>query len=324
LITETLLHCAGIGQARQDQLHSSGIRSWSDALRAPEKIPAPCRASVMEECRRSLAALEAGNIGYFVEHFCGRDQWRILQHYLDQTSFFDIETAGLEFSDPITVIACWHDGALHTFVEHENLDEFLELLDQVTLLASFNGSSFDVPRVLNAFHIPQLPCAHLDLRWACYHRGYVGGLKQIADRLGIVRPADLHGADGLLATWLWQAWDQRQDSAARNQLVRYCAADVLMLQLVAERVIERETVSLEQAWAHLPPATAESTTVPAALESSALDSPAPVRAPDATSELAANRSASAANEQTISRPFADSFGRGNPSRLRAWRRRAGD
>ena len=40
-------------------------------------------------------------------------------------------TSGLEMDSLITVIACWHQGRLHTFVEHENLDDFLDLLDDI-------------------------------------------------------------------------------------------------------------------------------------------------------------------------------------------------
>ena len=125
---------------------------------------------------------------------------------------------------------------LQTFVEHENLDDFLALLEGVSLLVSFNGSTFDVPRVLNAFHIPALGCGHLDLRWSCYHQGYTGGLKEITRQMDIHRPADLQDADGQLAVQLWHAWQMHQDPVARDQLIRYCAADVLLLVVLAERL----------------------------------------------------------------------------------------
>ena len=122
------------------------------------------------------ATWDAEDVRYFVDRFAPADKWRILDYFFDQTTFFDIETLGLQYDASITVIVCWHDGQFRIFVEHENLDDFLELLDDARLLASFNGASFDVPRVLNSFHIPTLPCAHLDLRWSCYHQGHSGGL----------------------------------------------------------------------------------------------------------------------------------------------------
>ena len=114
---------------------------------------------------------------------------------------------------------------------------FLELLDDVTLLATFNGSSFDVPRILDAFHIPELPCPHVDLRWMCHHQGWKGGLKDIAEALGITRPADLVQADGALAIRLWHLWTGRRDRPAREQLLRYCGADVLLLLMLVQHLI---------------------------------------------------------------------------------------
>ena len=130
-ITEALLHCPGIGPVRLARLHEAGVRSWSDVVAGAEKLPIGVSTSLVEECRRCLAAQQAQDIRYFVKRFSPLDKWRIVAEFLDDTSFFDIETMGLEHDSPITVIACWHRGALHTFVEHENLDDFLYLLDDV-------------------------------------------------------------------------------------------------------------------------------------------------------------------------------------------------
>jgi hypothetical protein len=252
MISEALLHCTGIGPVRLAKLHESGIRSWTDVVSNAEQLPIGRSSVLAEECRCCLEALEAKNIGYFVNRFSPLDKWRIISEFLDDTSFFDIETMGLEHNSPITVIACWHRGELRTFVEHENLDDFLHLLDDVTLLASFNGSSFDVPRVLDTFHIPDLPCPHLDLRWPCYHKGFKGSLKSITSRLGITRPADLQDADGELAVHLWNRWLLDRDHRARELLIRYCASDVVLLLMLAHRLAERDVESTAAWWRHLP------------------------------------------------------------------------
>lgn len=251
MITEALLHCRGIGPVRLAKLHVAGIRSWTDVTERSECLPSGFRAEVRDEAQRCLAALAAGDIRYFVERFQSADQWRIVAHYLEETTFFDIETTGLTNDASITVIVCWHRGRLHRFVEHENLDDFLSLLDEVSLLASFNGNSFDVPRVLDAFHIPALPCPHVDLRWSCHHQGLRGGLKAIARHFGIVRPADLQDVDGDLAVHLWNRWRMDNDRAARELLVRYCSADVLMLVLLAQRLAARDTPADAQLWTQL-------------------------------------------------------------------------
>lgn len=237
---------------RLAQLHEAGVRSWSDIVSSGEQLPIGRCGSLVEECQRCLDALSAKDVRYFVDRFAPLDKWRIVAEFLDETSFFDIETMGLEHNSPITVIACWHRGELSTFVEHENLDDFLHLLDDVTLLASFNGGSFDVPRVLDTFHIPALPCPHLDLRWPCYHKGFKGSLKSITSRLGFARPVDLQDADGELAIHLWNRWTLDRDHAARELLLRYCASDVVLLMMLAHRLAERDVTSPAAWWRHLP------------------------------------------------------------------------
>lgn len=254
VITQAFQHCRGLGPIRLSQLTEAGVRSWHDALQHPHLIPSGLRAAVTAECKRCLQALTENNIQYFVDSFATQDKWRILTRYVDRCSYFDIETTGLEYDDTITVIACWHRDRLHTFVEHENLDDFLDLLDEVELLVSFNGSTFDVPRVLDGFHIPKLPCPHLDLRWPCYHKELNGGLKQVTSHLGLQRPDDLHDADGSLAVRLWSSWIHQKNTAARDQLVRYCAADVLLMVPLAEHLAGNPMTPLEQLWKSLPAA----------------------------------------------------------------------
>ncbi len=251
MITEALQHCPGIGPARLEQLHGIGVHTWTDVLESAHRLPQQHGRTLTDECRRCLAALDRGDIQYFLDRFVPQDRWRILAHFFEDISYFDIETAGLQADAPITVIVCWHRRKLHTYVENENLDDFLELLDDVTLLASFNGSSFDVPRVLNTFHVPELPCPHLDLRWACYHRGWRGSLKRIASRVGIARPEDLQDMDGAAAVELWYAWRSRGDRGALDKLVRYCSADVLLLVMVAHRLAGRSGYSDLAYWSRL-------------------------------------------------------------------------
>lgn len=231
-----MLHCYGVGHVRLRQLQDQGIQTWHDALARPESIPTVVRSAVLEESQRCLAALARNDIDYFLRRLVPQDRWRILAEFRREATFFDIETTGLEYDAQITVICCWHRRELHYFVEHENLDDFLTLLDDTRLLVSFNGATFDVPRVLDGFHIPDLPCPHLDLRWPCFHRGYTGSLKAVAAHLGIHRPRDLQDADGALAVRLWQDWQQRRQEAARQTLLRYCASDVLLLAMVADRL----------------------------------------------------------------------------------------
>lgn len=288
MITEALQHCPGVGPVRLARLNESGIRSWHDVLNYPDRIPAGLRGSMLRECSTALDALQRNDIRYFVDRFTNQDKWRILTQYHEHAACFDIETTGLEYDATISVIVCWHRGRLHTFVEHENLDDFLELLDDIPLLVSFNGCTFDVPRVLDAFHIPQLPCPHIDLRWPCYHRGLTGSLKSITQRLGFSRPHDLRFADGEMAVQLWADWLTRRNHTARSLLLRYCGADVLLLKMLAHHVAMAPMPPTAELWSQL-------------------------------QNIAGDQSKQPAPQQTPSRPEGQAFGPGSPSRLRARR-----
>jgi uncharacterized protein len=215
---------------------------WHDVLESPGKIPFKGQLAddLITELQRSLLALRERDIRYLTGKLVTRDHWRILGYFFDKATFFDIETSGLGWNDYITIIVCYHRGKIHYFVENENLDSFLDLLHEVDLLVSFNGSTFDVPRVLDAFHIPELPCPHIDLRWLCYHAQYKGGLKAIAEEMGFVRPEDLGTLDGADAVLLWDRWTNRGDFQAKSLLIRYCCTDVLLLVLVAIRALEEK------------------------------------------------------------------------------------
>lgn len=254
MITEALRHFPGLGPARLARLHAAGVRTWTDLLAMTPQVQTRLWEKLRAECHRCLTALEAGDVRYFVDRFAAEDKWRILSHFLQDATYFDIETEGLEFDAPVTVIGCWHRGRLWTFMEGENLDGFLELLDDATLLVSFNGNSFDVPRMLNAFHIPRLPCPHLDLRWICYHRGWKGSLKEIAGSRGISRPPDVVSVDGAVAVQLWNMWRYRQDASARDRLLRYCCADVILLVQLAQHLADQERAAPSDLWLELPPA----------------------------------------------------------------------
>jgi len=239
LIHGAFHHLPGLGPKRIQEIQRLGIADW-EALAENLTllgIGKTRREQILENMASCHEAVAADNIGHLVRTYAPKDQWRILNHYLERASYFDIETSGLGPGSYITLIACLHRGKVYTFMRNENLDDFQDLLDDIELLVSFNGASFDVPQVQSHFGIPDIPCPHLDLRWACYHEELRGGLKRIEGELGIERPADLIGVDGAEAVWLWEDWDQDGNRNARNKLIRYCCADVLSLQLLAGKLL---------------------------------------------------------------------------------------
>jgi uncharacterized protein YprB with RNaseH-like and TPR domain len=237
-----------VGWSTQKKLKDAGFIKWEDIVSRPHSIPLGqiSRDRLLIETRESLDALDAGNIGYFTRRFSPSEQWRILSAYFPRASFLDIETTGLSFYEArITTAVCYHRGKMYAFVRNENLGDLLSLLDEVDLLISFNGKSFDINFILDEFHIPVLPCPHIDLRWVCYHAGLRKGLKEIEKRCGIRRSAEVQKIDGYEAVMLWNDWITRKRVASRERLVKYCTADVAALLHVAREVLVRKNVFID-------------------------------------------------------------------------------
>lgn len=247
MITEAFHHLPGIGPGRIPHLFKAGIKTWKDVGLEPISIPGigPKRwQGIHDACRASEKALSEQDFPALVSLLKVDDHWRIINEFFPRLSYFDIETTGLEFDAEITCISCLHKGKLHHFINHWNLEAFLDLLEDVDILVSFNGNSFDVPRVLNWFHIPELPCAHIDLRPICHRLDYRGGLKIIEQNIGLRRPYDLVGVDGSQAVWLWESWKRMNRRSDLEKLIRYCGADVISLEYVTAKVLESCCCSL--------------------------------------------------------------------------------
>ncbi len=160
-----------------------------------------------------------------------------LARHLPHAAFFDIETDGLGDKANVTMIACLIGERLDVFTRDASLDGFLRCIEEAEILVSFNGATFDEPKLLNHFRIPKFARPHLDLRKVCKARGITGGLKQIEKQIGLIRPPDIVAMSGEDADWMWRAWEKDHDETLRTKLLRYCAADVIALRHLAAHLL---------------------------------------------------------------------------------------
>ncbi|MCB1156743.1 MAG: ribonuclease H-like domain-containing protein [Leptospiraceae bacterium] len=240
MIEKAFLHFKGVGTKVREKLEEEGIQDWKHFLQynKEDKKLQRLAGNLQFELQRYLKAKEEKDIAFFVKHIHPKERFLLLAEYFDDLSFFDIETNGQTWGDCITTIACFHKGKIYNFVSGENMEEFLQLLEDVKLLVSFNGASFDIPIVLQYYHIPYLVCPHIDLRWVCHYAGIRGGLKLIEKIFGIKRPANLEGVDGLDAIILWHNWITRKDRSSREKLIRYCSCDAISLKILCTEILK--------------------------------------------------------------------------------------
>lgn len=169
-----------------------------------------------------------------------REHWRLFPELRSEARYIDIETTGLDPRDPITVVGVSDGHATCVLVRDRGLTPraLREVLADARLLVTWNGGGFDLPRLRASF--PGLPwdLPHFDLAVAGRQVGLGGGLKAVERAVGITRPRDLQGVNGLEAARLWQD-HVAGDEAALRRLVRYCRADVESLVSLAPRLHRR-------------------------------------------------------------------------------------
>lgn len=240
------LHLPGVGPGKISAFPAQGIHEWNH-LRAKHATPhlpgvPPTRAAeLLAEIERCEDALSKKNLAYLSQKLHRSDHWRLLADFGESATYLDIETSGDDLHPEITLIIAKHRGCIHTFTAERNLGGFLDLVNEIELLVTFNGASFDVPQLENHFHIPLRDIAHVDLRWACYHAQLRGGLKDIERAIGLMRPADLIGMDGAEAAFLWQRWKATGNEKMLRRLTRYCTADVIGLEHLSRWIIASHT-----------------------------------------------------------------------------------
>ena len=238
MINEVFQHCPGIGPKWEERLKLEGFKTWDDCLKNADGIPfsKERKTEFLQHLQLSKEAHRDDDLEYLIKSFPNREHYRILQEYFHRATFFDIETTGIYwYESHATVITAFHKGELLTFVYDENLDDFLDTVDDSELLVSFNGNCFDIPFLEHTFHIPEIECPHIDLRWVAYHKGHTGGLKSIEKVMGIERPPEIRDIDGFEAVDLYLRWVDG-DRESLDRLIKYCSADVVATYMVAEKI----------------------------------------------------------------------------------------
>lgn len=237
MLEHTFVHIPGVGAATEHALWEQGIIRWGDALDlgvCPVGFSDPRWSRSCRIIEESLASLKRRDHRHFADALSAAEHWRAWVDFRPTTVYLDIETTGCSGSSQVTVVGLYDGTRTQSFVAGDNLDQVPEVLAQYGMIVTFNGASFDLPFLRRRF--PDLPTnhLHLDLMHALRRIGLTGGLKTVERRVGIERADDLRGLDGRDAVRLWREYC-RGDGEALDTLVRYNAADIENLEVLAER-----------------------------------------------------------------------------------------
>ena len=238
MLKNSFILLKGIGQAKERTLWSSGVLSWDDFI-STRKVPriAPETKTRMDsDLVQAHQRLDEGDSAYFATRVPRREQWRCLGDFKESVAYLDIETTGISYWSPITMVGIFDGKRMHTLVKGINLDgeSLRAILSSASLIVTFNGSSFDLPIIESQYprSIPGIP--HVDLRNVMRRIGHTGGLKRIERQLGIARDRRVEYMTGADAVYLWRIWQKEGKRNALDLLTEYNSEDCKNLKLLAE------------------------------------------------------------------------------------------
>ncbi len=229
MLQQTFMHIPGIGPKTERGLWNAGVDSWNAFFKQTSlKLSASKRRAIADALTESRHQLDRRDPVYFAQRIPASQQWRLFREFRDQTAYLDIETTGLEADCAISTIAVYDGSTMATYVNGQNLNDFIDDIRRYKLLVTYNGKCFDVPVIERVFGLT-LDHAHIDLRYVLAGLGLKGGLKRCEAQLGMNR-GDLEEIDGLFAVVLWKAYLRNRDEEALETLLAYNLQDAINLE----------------------------------------------------------------------------------------------
>jgi len=230
MLKNTFIHIPGIGKISEQRIWESGIQHWDQFAGNDSIRISPTKMDTITACLdESRQHLESCNPNYFSELLPANQHWRFFPEFRGSIAYLDIETTGLEsWSNKITTIALYDGDSIRHYVNGQNLDDFVNDINNYKVLVTYNGKTFDVPFIESYFGI-SLNHAHIDLRYILSSLGYKGGLKYCEIQLGMDR-GGLSDIDGYFAVMLWNEYQENGNQKVLETLLAYNIQDVLNLE----------------------------------------------------------------------------------------------
>jgi len=230
MLENSFQHIPGIGAKTESKLWRLGFHEWN-SLECPIHVKPPLKRleTVRGLLHESKRQLQQGDIKYFEDRLPTNLHWRFFPEFRDRAVYLDIETDGLESSyGCITAITLYDGSTISYYVNGQNLNHFIQDIQNYDMIISYNGKCFDIPFIETYFNI-KLHHAHIDLRFILAGLGFKGGLKTCESSLGINR-GELADIDGFFAVLLWKDYKQNGNRKALETLLAYNIEDTVNLE----------------------------------------------------------------------------------------------
>ncbi len=240
MIESTFCHLPGISLADEREFWRKGICTWDDLLCWASVFTNDDRyAALQSAIADSKAAVSTQRAGYFLKDLPESEWYRVYGDFRAQIHCLDIETDGLQEGAKITCLSVLSAGEMCTFTGRENLESAAVKLAKIRIVVTFNGTSFDIPRLMRNFPAFR-PRFHLDLAKVLRTLKIRGSLKDVAVRFGWKQDTSPIGiANGEEAARAWGKYRNSGDPAILESLRAYNQKDVERLDFILRVLLRR-------------------------------------------------------------------------------------
>ena len=232
MIKNSFIFLEKISKGKEKSIWQQGIKDWNDFLKVKsiKGISLKSKLYYDRKIKEAQQALILEDSNYFIGKLPPKEMWRLYDYFKEEVGFLDIEVDS--YGQVILVgISDYYNS--NFFVKGVNLDQRMveKELSKFKLLITFNGNSFDIPKLKKQLSIDfNLP--HIDLKPLCINMGLIGGLKEVEKILNLGRPSHLHGNP----VDLWKAFHASGDREYLDLLLEYNAEDIENLKTIMKFV----------------------------------------------------------------------------------------
>lgn len=232
MIQQSFIFLDRISKKTEQNIWNQNIKNWNDFLKKDniKGISQQKKYYYDRKIQEAQEAIRQEKPEYFLNKLPKIEMWRLYSYFKENCCFLDVE---IDSYGKIVVVGISNYYQSNFFVKGANLDSsFLNHeLKKYKIIITFNGSSFDLPKIKKQFQI-EINKPHIDLKPLCINLGLKGGLKQVEKQLNLKRPAHLYGNP----VDLWKAFHASQDKEYLDLLLDYNAEDIENLKGVMDNV----------------------------------------------------------------------------------------